>query len=126
MDSQSMSRAVMSAGLWVAVAYGVGMVAGANPNLVDCAIDGGIMGACAIGSDLVHSVVGMNPTGTTSAVMTGAYYALAEKLYRGDDNYLTNGLLAGANDWAVEKYQTMQRRQMMVQAMASTSDEGME
>jgi hypothetical protein len=57
-----------------------------------------------MGSDLVHSVVGWNPSGVSSAAATGALYAAAEKLYRNDDNYLVNAAVAGANDWAVEMY----------------------
>ena len=123
MDSQSMSRAVMSAGLWFAVSYGVNVAMGGNVSIVDCAVDGGIMGVCAIGSDIVHSTLGMNPTGTTSAVATGALFAGAEKLYRNSDDYMVNGLLAGANDWAIEKYQSMQRQSAMQQAMAYADDE---
>jgi hypothetical protein len=113
----------MSAGLWFAVSYGVNVAMGGNASLVDCAVDGGIMGACAVASDLVHSTLGMNPTGTTSAVATGALFAGAEKLYRGSDDYMVNGLLAGANDWAIEKYQTMQRQSAMHQAMAYADEE---
>ena len=101
----SMSRAAMSAGLWFAVAYGAGMAFGSNPNLMDCAVDAGIMGAAAVGSDVIHSILSMDPTGTTSAAATGVLYASAEYLYRGDTNVYVNGLLAGANDWAVEKFQ---------------------
>ena len=123
MDSQSMSRAVMSAGVWFTVSYGLTLAMGGGASLVDCAVDGGIMGVCAIGSDIVHSTLGMNPTGTTSAVATGGLFAGAQKLYRGSDDYLMNGLLAGANDWAIEKYQTMQRQSAMAQAMAYADDE---
>jgi len=96
------ARATTSAALWVAVSYGLGMVAGSNPSLSDCAVDGGIMGACAVGSDWLHSMLDMEKTGVTSAVVTGAYFAAAQKLVRGSDDYLMNAALAGGNDLAVE------------------------
>ena len=102
-DAMDFARATSSAGLWFAVSYGLGMVAGSNPSLVDCAVDGGLMGASAIASDWMHAMVSIEKTGTTSAVATGAYFALAQKLVRGSEDYLMNGALAGANDWAVEK-----------------------
>ncbi len=122
MDSESMSRAVMSGGLWFAVSYGVGLVLGANPSLTNCAVDGGIMAACAVGSDLMHSMLGWEPTGTTSAVMTGAYFAAAEKLVRNSDDYLVNGALAAANDFAVEKFQQAQRDMAQVREMQEAQE----
>ena len=119
MGSQSVSRAVISAGLWFAVAYGGGMALGSMPNLVDCAVDAGILGAASMGSDLVHSVVGWNPSGVSSAAATGALYAAAEKLYRNDDNYLVNAAVAGANDWAVEMYLEKSSAAAMYDQMAS-------
>lgn len=97
------ARATSSAGLWFAVSYGLGMVAGTNPSLADCAVDAGLMGASAIASDWMHSMLEMEKTGTTSAVLTGGYFAVAQKLVRGSNDYAVNAGLAGANDWAVEK-----------------------
>lgn len=96
------ARATTSAGLWFAVSYGLGMVAGTNPSLMDCAVDGGLMGASAVASDWLHSLLQMEKTGITSAVATGGYFALAQKLVRGSDDYLMNAGLAGGNDLAVE------------------------
>lgn len=97
------ARATSSAGLWFAVSYGLGMVAGTNPSITDCAVDGGLMGLSAIASDWMHSLLEMEKTGTTSAVLTGGYFAVAQKLVRGSNDYAMNAGLAGANDWAVEK-----------------------
>lgn len=124
MDSQSMSRAVMSAGLWFGVSYGLGLAFGTSPSLMDVAVDSGLMGASSLGSDLVHSVVGMNPSGVSSAVATGGLYSVSQKLYRGSDEYVVNMALAGANDWAIEMYQKGQRQQQMVQAMVEAEDDG--
>ena len=103
MDGSGFGRAAFSAGLWFAVSYGMGMVAGSNPSLMDCAVDGGVMGASAMASDLIHGVLDWEATGTTSAVLTGASFAAAQKLLRGSNDYMVNGALAAANDFAVEK-----------------------
>ena len=101
-DAMDFARATTSGALWVAVSYGLGMVAGSNPSLMDCAVDGGLMSASAIASDWLHAMVQMEKTGVTSAVATGGSFALAQKLVRGSNDYLMNAGLAGGNDLAVE------------------------
>lgn len=118
-----MSRAVMSAGLWFGVSYGLGLAFGANPQLMDVAVDSGLMGVSSLGSDMVHSAIGMSPSGVSSAVVTGGLYAGTQKLYRGSDDYVVNMALAGANDWAVEMYQRGQRHSAMVSAMQEGTEE---
>jgi hypothetical protein len=59
------------------------------------------MAASALGADAMHSMLKMDATSVTSAGLTGAYYAVAQKLYRGDNNYLVNAAAAAANDFAV-------------------------
>ena len=110
--SVSYNRAVMSGALWFGVAYGVGMVLGANPDLYNTALDAGIMAGSAVGSDMLHGMLGWNPTGTTSAVATGAMYAGIQKVVRGDSNYLVNAGVAGANDFLVEKVSLSNRKSM--------------
>jgi len=102
-DAMDFARATTSGGLWFAVSYGMGMMAGTNPSVMDCAVDGGLMAVSAVASDWMHSLLSMEKTGTTSAVLTGGYFAVAQKLVRGSDDYAINAGLAGANDWAVEK-----------------------
>jgi|Laugrefa1bdmlbdn_1035148.scaffolds.fasta_scaffold07957_4 hypothetical protein len=121
--SVSYNRAVMSGGLWFAVAYGVGMAVGANPDLYNTALDAGIMAGSAVGADLLHGMLGWNPTGVTSAVATGGMYAGMQKLVRGDNNLLVNAGFAGANDMLVEKWSLMSRQSAQAQAMASEYDE---
>ena len=101
MDSGSINRAAVSGAIWVGVAWGLGMVSGASLPLMDLAVDGAIMGASALGSDVVHSATAMQSTAMTSAALTGAYYAIAQRLWRGDKNYLTNFAGAAANDYGV-------------------------
>jgi len=121
--SVSYNRAVMSGGLWFGVAYGLGMALGANPDLYNTALDAGIMAGSAVGADLLHGMLGWNPTGVTSAVATGGMYAGVQKLVRGDNNFLVNAGVAGANDLLVEKWASMSRQSAAMQAMASEYDE---
>jgi len=119
MDSSvSYSRAVMSGGLWFAVSYALGVALGTNPSLTDTALDAGMMSASAVGADVVHGMLGMNPTGMTSAVLTGAYFAGLQRVVRGDRNYLLNGGFAAANDLLVENVSAMQRNARASAAMA--------
>jgi hypothetical protein len=55
--------------------------------------------------------------------MTGAYFAAAEKLVRNSDDYLVNGALAAANDFAVEKFQQAQRDMAQVREMQEAQEE---
>ena len=120
MDSVSYSRAVMSGGLWFGVVYGLGMVLGSNPDLYNTGADALMMAGSAVGADVVHGVLGWNPTGVTSALATGGMYAGIQKLVRGDSNYLINVGFAGANDLLVEKWSAMQRAQAGARAMAES------
>ena len=101
-SSQSLNRAAMSAGLWFAVAYGLGLATGADLGLIDTAVDSAIMGTSALSSDLIHGYIGMVPTVYTSAGVTGALYAGIQRANRGDSNYLINAAAAGGNDFLVE------------------------
>jgi hypothetical protein len=110
----------MSGGLWFGVAYGLGMVLGTNPDLYNTGADALMMAGSAVGADMVHGMLGWNPTGVTSAVATGGMYAGIQKLVRGDSNYLVNAGFAGANDMLVEKWSAMQRAQAGARAMAES------
>jgi hypothetical protein len=114
----------MSGGLWFGVAYGLGMVLGANPDLYNTALDAGMMAGSAVGADMLHGMLGWNPTGVTSALATGGMYAGLQKVVRGDSNYMVNVGFAGANDMLVEKWSSLQRASARQQAMmAEESDE---
>ena len=122
MDSQTLSRTGMSAALWFATTYGLSFMAGSMPNVMDVAVDAAILSGCALASDAAHSAVGMPPSPASSAAITGALYAAAEKVYRGDSNYLVNAGLAAGNDFAVESYQKMQRMAAFKAENAEDSD----
>ena len=96
------TRALWSSGIWLATAYGLGMVVGANLNATDVLVDAGIMGAATLGSDIVHNVIGMVPTTASSALVSGSFYAGAQKAYRDDSNYVVNLVAGAANDVLVD------------------------
>lgn len=123
MEAVSVSRAVMSGGLWFGVAYALTTATGANVSMMDLVADSGMMAVSAVGADLAHGMLGWVPTGTTSAVLTGAYYAGLQKLVRGDNNYLMNGVVAGANDFLVEKATQAQRASQNQAMMAQSYEE---
>ena len=102
MDSSSYTRAAMSAGVWFATAYGLGTALGIPISINDYAIDSAIMGSSALASDFTHGVLGWAPTGMTSMVGSGVYYAAIQKAYRGDNSYGQNFAMAAANDWLVD------------------------
>ena len=122
MEAVSVSRAMMSGGLWFGVAYALSMATGANIPLTDLALDSAVMAGSAIGADVMHGMLGWVPTGTTSAVLTGAYYAGLQKAIRGDSNYMVNAGFAGANDFLVEKL-TQARIASQAQAQMAQSYE---
>jgi hypothetical protein len=118
-----MSRVALSAGLWFATTYALSFAAGTQPAVMDVAVDAAILSGCALASDAVHSATGMAPSPATSAAVTAALYAAAEKAYRNDDNYLMNAALAAGNDFAVENYQKMQRIAAWKEAMEQQNNE---
>ena len=96
--ADSITRAVWSSGIWLATAYGLGLVVGADLNAMDVVVDAGIMGAATFGSDLTHNIIGMVPTTASSAIVAGSLYAGAQKAYRNDSNYVVNLAAGAAND----------------------------
>ena len=92
----------MSSGVWFATAYGLGIVLGADMPLMDTAVDAGIMGGCALASDVAHGMLKWTPSPMTSAIGTGAMYAAVQKAYRNDSNYLVNVGAGALNDYALE------------------------
>jgi len=123
-SSQSVNRALMSAGLWFGVAYGLGMATGADLGLLDTAVDSAIMGASALGSDVFHSYIGMVPTAYSSAGVSGAMYAGIQRAYRGDSNYLINVAFAGGNDLLVEWWATRMGSPAPVYASPANASNG--
>ena len=105
MDPQSLNRALMSSALWFGVTWGVALVNGVNPPVMEVATDAGLMAIAALASDAAHSALSVVPTAVSSAAGAGAFYAAAQRLYRGDTDssaLLINFGLASANDYAVE------------------------
>jgi hypothetical protein len=127
MDGATYQRAAVSAGLWFAVVYGVATVFGAPVagGFSHTAIDAAIVAASSVGSDMLHEKLQWQSSGVTSAVATGGIYAAIQRAYRGDSNFLGNIALAGANEYAVERWWDYQQQQRYDAAMAEAADEGM-
>jgi hypothetical protein len=104
MDSLSLNRALMSSGLWFGVTWAVSFAAGVDAPWVEIATDSAIMGASALASDTAHGLVAVPSSALTSAVATGAIYSGIQRLYRGDQSYVTNFLCAAGNDYLVEAW----------------------
>ena len=100
--ADSFTHALWSSGVWLATAYGLSMVVGENLNASDVLVDAGIMGAATFGSDFVHNVIGLIPTTASSALVSGSFYAGAQKAYRDDSNYVVNLVAGAANDVVVD------------------------
>lgn len=102
MDAAGINRALISSGLWMAVVYGVSLATGQDAPLSEIATDAGLMGVSALGADVAVKMTGLSSSALSSAVATGVIYAGAQAAYRGDDNYVINGLSAAANDFLTE------------------------
>ena len=97
----SLTRAGMSAALYVAMMGGLSAVTGGGFDLSGLAVDGGIVAGSAIGADYLHSMLGMAPTRTSSAVATRAIFAAIQRV-RGDDALVINFVGGAANDAFVD------------------------
>ncbi len=102
MNAESYNRGLMSAGLWFAVQWALGMAAGIPVSVMDVAVDSALMGGSAVVSDVALGSLGWAPTAVSSAVATGAIYTAVQKVYRGSNEYAINFGLAASNDYAVE------------------------
>ena len=88
MDSQSYTRAALSAAVFVGVAY---VTSGGSAGMMDYAAEGVIQGVSAFASDVVHDFAAMPPTWLTSGAVTGIIAAGAKYYLRGDsNNFLVN------------------------------------
>lgn len=108
-----MNRALYSAGIWAGTSYALGLALGANVSLYDCGVDGVVMGGSALASDYVHQMIGWQPTGLTSAAVTGAVFAGAQRFVRGSEALGTNFAAAAANDYLVEYVGSMMAARAM-------------
>lgn len=101
MDSSSVNRAILSSGLWVAVSFAICTVVGTNFDVMDLAVDGALMGASALGSDLILATANLPSSTYSSAIATGAVFTALQKAYRGSNDYLFNFGLSAVNDYGV-------------------------
>lgn len=102
MDTPGLARAVLAGAVWSGVASVLLLTVGEPVDITTVATEGGLMAGSALGADYAHSLTGMNPTGITSAVATGALFAGAMKLIRGSDDLVQNALAGAGVDMATE------------------------
>ena len=97
MDSQGITRAAVSAGVFTGIAM---LMSGGGAAVSDYAVSAGVQAAASIGSDVLHNLWKMYPSAISAAVTTGGLYTAAQMALRGEDNYVNNfGVSAGA-EWA--------------------------
>ena len=101
MDPGSVKRALFSSGLWIGVTYGICLLSGVDADLKEMATDAGLMGASALASDVAFSTANVVPSSISSALSTGAIYAGAQRVWRGDESLLVNFIGAATNDFLV-------------------------
>ena len=95
MDSSTLYRAAISAGVFV----GVCMVAGgAGVPFSTYAKAAGVQVAASLGSDRIHKMTSMEPTTVTSAIATGALYTVTQHFLLGDKNDVTNDFVSAGSE----------------------------
>ena len=102
MSSNSLVRAATASGVWLAAAWGLTAITGVSVDTSDLLMDAGVLGAATLGGDIIHSMLNLQPTTASSAIVTGGLYAGAQRAYRGDTSYVSNFAGAAANDVAVD------------------------
>ena len=99
--SDSLKYSAYSGALWGATVYALAFITGSEVSLGDAMTDSALMAASVYASDQAHAMLGMKISSVSSAAGSAAFFAGAQALWRGDENYLTNALAAAANDMAV-------------------------
>ena len=100
MNSEDITRAVVSAGVFSGVAW---FMSGGNAGIPVYAVSAGLQAAASIGSDTLHRLTMMYPTEITSAVATGGLYTAAQYFLRGETNYLNNYGVSAGSEWVARK-----------------------
>jgi len=96
MDPECLKRAGVASALWFGTMYLMTMLSGSTFDPIDSGLDAGIMGGSHLASDLIHKAISKPVTAVSSGVVTGAVYAGAEYLARGDMNVLANAGVGSA------------------------------
>ena len=96
----NLQRPLVSAGVFVAGAFALTTVAGVPASLRDFAMEGAYIAASTFGSDALHDVLHMYPTGVTSAVVVGVMNAALQSVGRNSTNYTSNFVSGAVTDLA--------------------------
>jgi hypothetical protein len=100
----ALNNVLTGGAIYAATMVGVGLLTGDGLNLMSNATDGAIMGAAILADSLTHSMISMDPSVASSAVVTGGWFAAMEAFLRGRTNYARNVAAGAAVSVVVDTY----------------------
>ena len=83
-------EALTGAGVYAVAMAGVRLATGEGFDIMRNLMDGAVMGGAVMGDSLTHSMLDLDPSNASSAVVTGAWFAGLEMVLRGDTRYVRN------------------------------------
>lgn len=98
----SLRDASVGAAVYGVVMVGISAAAGRGLNLVPSAVSAAVMGAAIMADDYTHYAMDLDASKASSAVVTGAWFALMESVLRGDMNYGRNFAAGAATGLVVD------------------------
>lgn len=84
------ASAFAGAGIYAVAMAGVRLATGQGFNLMSNLMDGAVMGGAVLGDEMTHSMLSLEPSNASSAVVTGAWFAGLESVLRGNNEYVRN------------------------------------
>jgi hypothetical protein len=82
----------------------LGVVSGTGLELMKNAMGGLVMGGAIMADNVTHSMLMMQPSVASSAVVTGGWFALLESVLSGDTNYGRNAIAGAATSVVVDTF----------------------
>ncbi len=82
----------------------LGVVSGTGLELMKNAMGGLVMGGAIMADNVTHSMLMMQPSVASSAVVTGGWFALLESVLSGDTNYGRNAVAGAATAVVVDTF----------------------
>jgi hypothetical protein len=96
LNSDTLTRSLVSAGVFTGVAY---FMSGGSAGLQNYATSALIQGASVAGSDVIHNLISMFPSSVSSAVVTGGLYTAGQMYGRGETNYQSNFVVSAGSEF---------------------------
>ena len=85
-----MGNALTGAGIYAVAMAGLRLATGQGFDLMRNLMDGAVMGGAVMGDEMTHSMLSLEPSKASSAVVTGAWFAGLEAVLRGNTDYVRN------------------------------------